>query len=53
MVYWDADARKDLLIGRSDGKVQVFLNTGTDEDPTFDNGTYLQVGPTGLITGSS
>ena len=43
-VYWDADARKDLLIGQADGSVKVFLNTGTDEAPTFDGGTLLQVG---------
>jgi hypothetical protein len=32
VVYWDADSRKDLLIGRADGKVEIFLNTGTDSD---------------------
>ncbi len=44
-VYWDGDARKDLLIGQADGTVKLFLNTGTDETPTFDGGTLLQVGP--------
>ncbi len=48
MVYWDADARKDLLIGRGDGKVQIFSNTRTDDNPGFDSGTYLQVGLPGL-----
>jgi hypothetical protein len=47
VVYWDGDARKDLLIGQADGKVKVFLNIGTDENPTFDAGTFLQVGPPG------
>ncbi len=47
MVYWDADARKDLLIGLSDGKVRLFTNIGTDDDPTFDGGTLLEVGPAG------
>jgi hypothetical protein len=46
VVYWDDDNRKDLLIGTSDGKVRIYLNTGTDEAPVFDSGTFLQVGPT-------
>jgi hypothetical protein len=44
VVYWDSDARKDLLIGLANGTVKVFLNTGTDSDPAFDAGTTLQVG---------
>lgn len=44
VVYWDADMRKDLLIGQAGGKVKLFLNIGTDEKPTFDGGTFLQVG---------
>jgi hypothetical protein len=44
VVYWDADAHKDLLVGQADGTVKIFLNIGTDESPTFDSGTALQVG---------
>jgi len=44
MVYWDDDTRKDLLVGQADGTVKIFLNIGTDESPTFDSGTALQVG---------
>jgi len=47
VVYWDADARKDLLVGQSDGTVKIYLNSGTEENPTFDGGTYLQVGAAG------
>ena len=47
MVYWGADALKDLLVGQSDGKLRLFLNTGTDVAPTFDGGTFLQVGSPG------
>lgn len=47
VVYWDSDARKDLLVGEAIGYVKIFLSTGTDESPTFDGGTRLQVGPTG------
>jgi len=47
VVYWDADARKDLLVGQGDGRIKLFLNVGTDAAPTFDGGTFLQVGPAG------
>ncbi len=50
VVYWDADGLKDLLVGQSDGKVRLFLNTASDEDPSFDGGTLLQVGPPGSKT---
>jgi len=45
VVYWDADEQKDLLIGTTEGKVRIYLNTGTDVMPVFDAGTFLQVGP--------
>jgi hypothetical protein len=48
VVYWDADSRKDLLVGLADGRAQVYLNNGTDESPTFDAGTYLSVGEPGF-----
>jgi len=51
VVYWDADARKDLLVGLSSpGNVKLFLNTGTEAAPTFDSGTLLQVGEPGSKT---
>jgi WD40 repeat protein len=40
---WNADERKDLLVGLGDGTVKIFLNTGTDENPTFDSGTNILV----------
>ncbi|UCD76838.1 MAG: VCBS repeat-containing protein [Phycisphaerales bacterium] len=43
-VYWDGDDAKDLLVGVSDGTIKIYLNVGTDDDPTFDAGTFLQVG---------
>ncbi len=43
VVYWDADKRKDLLVGLGDGTVKIFLNTGTDESPMFDAGTTVLV----------
>jgi len=50
VVYWNGDGKKDLLIGQADGKVKFFRNTGTDQSPTFDAGTFLQVGPAGSKT---
>ena len=47
MVYWDADAEKDLLVGQADGKVKLFLNVSTNGEPTFDGGTFLEVGDPG------
>ena len=47
MVHWDADGKKDLLAGLSDGTVEIFLNVGSDDDPHFDGGTLLQVGDPG------
>jgi len=44
VVYWDQDARKDMLVGQADGTVKIFLNIGTDESPVFDGGTILLVG---------
>jgi hypothetical protein len=44
VVHWDADSRKDLLIGRADGKVEIFLNIGTDNAPVFDAGNFVMVG---------
>ncbi len=43
VVYWNDDNKKDLLAGQGIGKISLYLNTGTDEDPTFDGGTLLQI----------
>jgi len=43
----NADNRKDLLVGLSDGTVKQYLNVNTDADPGFDGGTLLQVGEPG------
>jgi hypothetical protein len=50
VVYWDGDDRKDLLVSQADGRFKLFLNIGTDDDPTFDGGTFLQVGAPGFKT---
>ena len=51
VVQWDADGKKDLIVGLSSaamgGNIMLFLNTGTDANPTFGTGQLLQVGPAG------
>ncbi len=32
---WDADGRKDLVVGDNTGRLQLFLNQGTDAAPSF------------------
>jgi hypothetical protein len=44
VVYWDADTRKDLLVGLGDGTVKIFLNVASDNEPAFDAGAYVTVG---------
>lgn len=36
VVDWDGDRKKDLVTGDGSGKINVFLNTGTDDKPLFD-----------------
>jgi hypothetical protein len=47
VVFWDADQRKDLLVGMANGTVKLFLNVADDDAPAFDGGTLLQVGEPG------
>ncbi len=42
--YWDADGRKDLIVGLADGTVKAFVNIGSEGNPRFDGGAILQVG---------
>ncbi len=44
---WDGDGRKDLLVGRADGRVQFFPNVNTGQDPQFGTGSFLQYGDPG------
>lgn len=46
-LFWDGDDKIDLLIGRADGFLELFLNEGTASEPAFGSGTLLQVGPPG------
>jgi hypothetical protein len=44
---WNGDGKKDLLLGQADGRIQVFLNSGTDAAPAFTTGDYVQAGDPG------
>ncbi len=51
---WNGDGKKDLLVGQfSGGKIRVYLNSGTDVDPTFGEFSYLEAGakPISLAAG--
>ena len=44
VVQWDDDGRKDLLVGAADGTVRIYRNVGSDADPLFDAGAFVQAG---------
>ena len=45
VVDWDSDGKKDLIIGQfKEGKIQLYLNYGTDTAPLFKDSQYLQAG---------
>ena len=44
---WNADGKKDLIIGLADGTIKVYLNGGTATAPSFTSGTFIQVGAAG------
>jgi hypothetical protein len=48
VVYWDADERKDLLVGQADGTVKIYLNVTDNNEPAFDAGHLITVGSEGL-----
>ena len=50
MVDADLDGRKDLLVGEAEGNIRLYLNINIDDDPSFDGGTLLTVGPAGSKT---
>jgi len=51
-VHWDDDGLKDLIVGEgpssSEGKVRVYLNTGTASAPQFSTFFYAQSGGSDL-----
>ena len=56
-VHWNGDALPDLVVGEGglgldDGKVRVYLNTGTAGDPSFTGFFYVQSNGTDLASPS-
>jgi hypothetical protein len=41
---WNDDGRKDLIVGEENGSVRLYLNSGTDEQPFFDDWTVIYAG---------
>ena len=49
VVDWDEDGRQDLLVGVSDGTIRIYLNISDNNNPTFDEGKNLKVGPDAVL----
>lgn len=46
---WNGDGRKDLLVGyQTQGKIALFVNTGSDSNPAFEGFANLQAGGTDI-----
>ncbi len=41
VVDWNNDHLKDLMVGCGDGRIKLYLNTGTDAAPVLGTGTFL------------
>jgi hypothetical protein len=52
VLCWDGDARPDLVVGALDGRVRVYLNSGTEYAPVFLTETVLSAGGTDLLVPS-
>jgi hypothetical protein len=48
----DTDGKKDLLVGTFTGNIQVYINQGTDANPSFSSYTNLLVGGSTYDAGS-
>ncbi|MFH1859439.1 MAG: VCBS repeat-containing protein [bacterium] len=46
---WNDDSKKDLVIGKYDGGIDVFINLGTDSSPVFGSATKVMTGTNTLI----
>lgn len=57
-VFWDGDTLMDLVVGEggggvTEGKVRVYLNVGTAQNPTFTDYFYVQSEGSDLISPGS
>jgi hypothetical protein len=44
IIDWNKDNKKDILVGDRQGYLWIYLNTGTDENPSFSTATKVFVG---------
>ena len=45
VVDWNHDGKKDLLVGQfMGGKIRLYLNQGSDEEPLFNGFEFLKAG---------
>lgn len=42
-IDYNQDGNKDILVGTAEGKIALFINTGTDTDPVFSHYHFLTV----------
>ncbi|MBI5057875.1 MAG: VCBS repeat-containing protein [Nitrospirae bacterium] len=49
---WDNDGRHDLLVGDTNGNVQIFLNVNSNSDPVLSGGKYIQADRGNLNAGN-
>lgn len=48
---WDGDGKRDLLVGQfGGGKLKIFRNLGTNQDPKFGPEEFFTVGDTVVTT---
>ncbi len=52
VVDWNNDGKHDLLVGDSNGNVQVYLNAGTNTDPRLAEGVFIQANGTNISVGN-
>jgi hypothetical protein len=50
VVDWNGDGAKDLLVGLADGRIEVFLNVGSDDSPQLTSANFVQLGQPGEKT---
>ncbi|MFH2000292.1 MAG: VCBS repeat-containing protein [Planctomycetota bacterium] len=44
VVDWNNDGKKDLIVGEREGRIYLFINTGTHAAPVFAGSTFIEVG---------
>jgi hypothetical protein len=53
VVDWNEDGRKDLLLGKANGEIVLYINEGTNNQPVFGRGVTLNGGKVDVGSESS